>query len=384
MRSYLITAMLHCASFIYVNPCQAQLLNPSFETWYSDPPCYKPTSWNATCQVLPIPIIDSLKPTDTFPALTDGIYAARFRNSAPYFEGPGPASLSQTFPYKIYMDTLHFDYKLLNYLAGANLKLLINNVAIWSIPPTAIGVLNHASIPLQLHPTTNNINLIFEIQPTYLPFMSYGYIDVAIDNIRFTPEKSCEAYFNLQVYQPHTGYFLGQNLSIGNGLSYHWTFGDGNSSNLPYPVHIYNTPGNYTICLTVSDTLGCVSTYCDSTFYLNNPTDSNISQLVILPDSFQVPVMVHETLDANPTSILVYPNPADSYVTISVNNHTVERIVMMDANGAILGSVEGQGANQLDIRHLQAGIYFLEIKLTSQHTQSHPVIYRAKFVKHVY
>jgi len=38
-----------------------------------------------------------------------------------------------------------------------------------------------------------------------------------------------------------------------NALSYTWDFGDGQTSNEPEPLHLYNDPGQYTLCLTAFD-----------------------------------------------------------------------------------------------------------------------------------
>ncbi len=45
-----------------------------------------------------------------------------------------------------------------------------------------------------------------------------------------------------------------------NGVSWHWDFGDGNTSNQENPTHIYRTPGDYEVTLTVTDGNGCIST----------------------------------------------------------------------------------------------------------------------------
>jgi len=39
-----------------------------------------------------------------------------------------------------------------------------------------------------------------------------------------------------------------------------WNFGDGSTSNLNYPTHIYNLPGNYNVQLTSTTTQGCTAT----------------------------------------------------------------------------------------------------------------------------
>jgi PKD repeat protein len=60
------------------------------------------------------------------------------------------------------------------------------------------------------------------------------------------------------------------------GTIYAWNFGDGNSSNLPNPVHTYAHSGNYMVCLTVSvpgitGTIACTATWCHSVMALNTP-----------------------------------------------------------------------------------------------------------------
>ena len=51
--------------------------------------------------------------------------------------------------------------------------------------------------------------------------------------------------------------------------SYAWDFGDGSVSSLQNPQYIYSSPGTYFVCLTITSTTGCSSTYCD---YVNVAT----------------------------------------------------------------------------------------------------------------
>lgn len=56
-------------------------------------------------------------------------------------------------------------------------------------------------------------------------------------------------------------------LSDGNGRpisTYLWDFGDGNTSTVANPIYQYAVEGTYNVCLTVTDTSGCDSTFCIS------------------------------------------------------------------------------------------------------------------------
>lgn len=54
------------------------------------------------------------------------------------------------------------------------------------------------------------------------------------------------------------------NASIGSSNA-SWSFGDGFSSNAYSPIHIYNSPGWYNVCLTINDS-NCIDVTCDSIY----------------------------------------------------------------------------------------------------------------------
>ncbi|HEV2481541.1 MAG TPA: PKD domain-containing protein, partial [Puia sp.] len=56
------------------------------------------------------------------------------------------------------------------------------------------------------------------------------------------------------------------NTSAGPGtLSYSWAFGDGNSSTVTNPSHVYPSAGNYTVQLAVTSSVGCGATFTQTT-----------------------------------------------------------------------------------------------------------------------
>ena len=62
--------------------------------------------------------------------------------------------------------------------------------------------------------------------------------------------RSCEAPFSVNF----------TDLSTGNPTSWLWDFGDGNTSTLQNPNHVYAAPGSYTVTLTVTSANGCTNT----------------------------------------------------------------------------------------------------------------------------
>lgn len=94
-----------------------------------------------------------------------------------------------------------------------------------------------------------------------------------------------------------TDYSWGGNNPV---VSWNWDFGDGASSTLQNPSHIFSSTGNYTICLTIADGSGCSSSYCetwyvDTAWWGNNPWGNGTTcdaQFIAMQDS-TVPGMVY-------------------------------------------------------------------------------------------
>jgi gliding motility-associated-like protein len=60
---------------------------------------------------------------------------------------------------------------------------------------------------------------------------------------------------------PLTVHFTDQSLAQeGNIVKWEWDLGDGSVSNIPNPVHIYTSLGNYNVILKITNTAGCVTT----------------------------------------------------------------------------------------------------------------------------
>lgn len=83
------------------------------------------------------------------------------------------------------------------------------------------------------------------------------------------PEVSFSAVYNLCTEQTVT---FNNTSNTASPSTYYWDFGDGNTSTDEEPTHFYTNEGVYTICLTVTDYLGCDSTYCRTDYItVGNP-----------------------------------------------------------------------------------------------------------------
>lgn len=120
-----------------------------------------------------------------------------------------------------------------------------------------------------------------------------------------------------------------------SAVSWQWDFGDGNSSSQQNPTHQYNSPGLYTVTLTVTDARGCTNTITKSNFVrIVRPTISinNAPAGGCVPFTYN-PVPNVNAIDGiasyfwdfgdGATSPL--PNPGHTYV--ATGNYTIKLVI---------------------------------------------------------
>ena len=123
------------------------------------------------------------------------------------------------------------------------------------------------------------------------------------------------------------------NLSV-NSEDYFWDFGDGTTSALSNPEHVYNTTGLYTVSL-----VACHCSYCDTT-----ETEINI----VSTSEF--------VLAESKNRIIVYPNPAKTelFVLSELHGQTYYRIINTTGNEMMSGILN----DKINIDQLPAGVYY--------------------------
>jgi PKD repeat protein len=153
--------------------------------------------------------------------------------------------------------------------------------------------------------------------------------------------------------------------------TYFWDFGDGNTSNQPYPTHVFAAAGAYNVCVTLTSTDPfqnvCTSTFCDTIgvdstgqiIYKNMAKGFTLQ--VIDPKSIAL-----SEIGLQPTFSL-YPNPASDVINIvsSSGSKNETTFSVFDIYGREVDKKERSSTKEtevipLDISKLANGIYILK------------------------
>jgi PKD repeat protein len=135
--------------------------------------------------------------------------------------------------------------------------------------------------------------------------------------------------------------------SGGNIKSYHWDFGDGQTSNDSNPSHTFAKDSTYYVCLTLYDGSNCSYTFCRY---------SSVTDAV-------------QTISASGNWI-IYPDPFSSQLTVRSSQLTtgskIQSIEMYDVLGqVVLNELLGNSTNtsfQLNVSSLAKGMYYVMIR----------------------
>ena len=166
---------------------------------------------------------------------------------------------------------------------------------------------------------------------------------------------NCSAHFNLAADTvPH--HYTATNMASGvMPLTYLWSWGDGTYDSTAYPSHTYATTGFYTICLTITDNVGCTNTYCSS-YYLLQPQTAMAYVNVVAPGNT---VGIKDA--KKDESIVIYPNPATSSSTIS-STTKIQTIKVFNVLGEeIISVLPNNNQSTINSSQFAKGIYFVQI-----------------------
>ncbi len=230
------------------------------------------------------------------------------------------------------------------------------------------------SSTVQILPSTSPVTVTYPANGTY----TYTYF--AMDTVTgcsdtlfgtvvvtgITTSTPCSASFILLQDSLNQSQYYCWNTATNStggtsGLTYFWDFGDGNTSTLAYPIHTYNSLGSYVLCLTISDSTGCTSSYCDTVTVTVKATGTTIN---VLPPDANLALEDISIFDG----VSLFPNPSNGNFTIELNTKSSSsvEIITLDISGKVLQSSINQvheGINKIEMHqdHLAKGVYLIRL-----------------------
>lgn len=279
-----------------------------------------------------------------------------------------------------------------------------------------------------MNPTNNYLNQGYYVVCLTIATSS-GCTDTICESVPVfcSQQSSCSAGFSFDSLScPTVAFYDYSNPGNSQISSYYWNFGDGNTSTLSNPTNTFASAGWYNVCLTITTTDSCSSSYCQM-IYVDCGGSSNDCQASIYYsdsacpqiDFFGVSQSNNQGIfwewsfgdgdvsyDQNPTHIynndgyyyvcltvttpdscvstvcdtvyinctnaieeeliddlILSPNPANDVISISFSDAQPYDIYIIDLNGNILINISSEAKTEvLDISELSSGMYLVKVK----------------------
>ncbi|WP_417611452.1 PKD domain-containing protein [Owenweeksia hongkongensis] len=207
---------------------------------------------------------------------------------------------------------------------------------------------------------------------------SQGFVQTStfsdtVEVLPFNPPTFCQATYSVDTVNSGNGYAFIYNNSTPSvrdtnyTTTYHWDFGDGDTSNLPFPTHTYSNAGAYAVCLTAIsiDSVGvvCTSKFCDTLGI------DSVGNLIHKNSGFTLVIQDSTTIGADEfvmrTDAEIYPNPFSNRLHVNSGSGNFVSYGITDLKGSAIlkkGFFNGKETRHIiNLEGLQKGIYILHL-----------------------
>jgi hypothetical protein len=210
-------------------------------------------------------------------------------------------------------------------------------------------------------------NVCFYAEDTTAASYCYDSVCVMYNATNTNPPPCNASFYMFQDSLNPTVWYAINNSNGSPAMTYMWDFGDGTISSQMYPTHVYSTPGNYIVCLTVSDPSGCTSTYCDSSAAFRLSTAALMGSISVL-----APTGIKDNNHAV-SEVKIFPNPMADLSSITFNS-TVSSNGKLEVIGLLGNTVLSQEVNiikgnnefKMNMAGLANGAYYVKIVAGSE------------------
>jgi hypothetical protein len=168
-------------------------------------------------------------------------------------------------------------------------------------------------------------------------------------------DTNCHALYTLypDPIVQHNWFALNQAQGVAP-INYLWSWGDGNNSVGATPSHSYTTAGYYNICLSITDSIGCIDSYCDSSNYIYK----NNEEVITINCVYEIPSGIESVVDSK--GLFIYPNPADDLLYIESNGIEIRDVKIYTINGTLVSTSQFSQSG-IAVSSLATGVYIAEI-----------------------
>lgn|GEM_PF-4888324 len=182
---------------------------------------------------------------------------------------------------------------------------------------------------------------------------------IGVDSIYITILPDSAPTVNFQLIPDSVPHVYGINAYYSaNVVNARWYWGDGTNTLSMNPVHTYDSAGVYNICVTAYNACADSVNYCQTDSVFRTAGNTIISVHVI-------EVTGISTVTAQTSAIKVYPNPAQSKITVDASD--IISVKLFDMLGKQITSVK---STDIDVSTLIDGVYFVQVqtkqKITTQ------------------
>ncbi len=189
-------------------------------------------------------------------------------------------------------------------------------------------------------------------------------------NVAPTTTPFCDAQYTIDTLNSGNANLYLLNTSTpaysdpGFSTTYSWDFGDGGTSNQPFPVHTYTAPGAYTVCISITSANAngdfCTDVFCDTV-----GLDSQGNILFKKSTGFTLNVVDPATVgqkEYDVSDIHIFPNPAREFVNVQGLQAEVNWYIY-DMSGAEVawGRLEN-GQKAIPLPELTPGFYIMSLQ----------------------
>jgi PKD repeat protein len=194
-------------------------------------------------------------------------------------------------------------------------------------------------------PGTYNVTLI-------MVSSFFGCTDTITNPVTVGGPSSCYSPFSMvQDSFNLLQWYIYPSITGQGPFTYLWDFGDMTTSTLPNPNHTYASPGQYTVCLTLTDANACTSYFCDSSSVQRTTAALQMQYVTVING----PTSISEQEEFTAT---IFPNPAGENLNVVFNKETAGKIRLTDIAGKIVYEQTFTGKSvSVDVSALPGGIY---------------------------